>query len=69
MIAQLKSQMRSAVLRYRAATEHLDCGANLAAVISADASRAAREANEIARKLKSIDPSFPTSWTPYPEGT
>lgn len=69
MIDKLKSQLRSAVLRYRDATEHLDCGANMAAVISADVSKAAREANEIARKLKAIDPSFPASWVPYPEGT
>lgn len=68
-LTSLKSKARSAVIAYRRAGEHLDCGANLAAVINPEVGRLAREANEALRELKAIDPDFPTSWTPYPEGT
>lgn len=69
-VARLKAEFRNAVLAYRSALgTDLDCGANLAAVIRPGVAKAAREANALAAKLKAVDPEFPASWVPYPEGT
>lgn len=67
----LKNRMRLDVTRYRRALDRFggNCGANMAAVMSPDVSESARRANETAAALKEIDPEFPSSWTPYPEGT
>lgn len=68
-IAILKGKLRAAIQNHRSASEHLDCGAHLAAVINKDVSSSAREVNRLAAELKKLDPTFPASWTPYPEGT
>lgn len=68
-LGDLKQALRAAVLRYRRALgTDLDCGANMAAVIRPGVGAAAREANTIARRLRAIDPEFPSSWIDYPEG-
>lgn len=66
----LKEKLRREVIAYRHALDNFggDCGAHMAAVISPAISEAARRVNETAAALKEIDPQFPSSWTPYPEG-
>lgn len=65
----LKTSMAQAVMAHRKASEGLDCGANMAAIIRPDVAAAAREINRVAAELKRLDPTFPASWTPCPEGT
>lgn len=68
-IASLKKQFRDAVLKYREfLNDGLDCGAHMQAVIRPHLGVLAQKANELGRKLKAIDPEFPTSWVPYPTG-
>jgi hypothetical protein len=70
-IATLKARFRSAVIDYRArlGAAGYDCGSNLAAHINPKIAAAAHKANNLAAELKAIDPDFPASWVPYPEGT
>lgn len=68
-IPELKARFRKAIITYRGSLEGLEgCGLNLSAVIRPEVGRLAREANEIGKKLKELDPEFPKSWQPYPEG-
>lgn len=69
-IEELKSAFRARVLHYRKMLEGRDygCGLNMTAYINPSVAIAARAANEAAEALKAVDPAFPASWTPYPEG-
>lgn len=68
-IARIKAAMRAAILAHGCACEHLDCGANMAAVISPHVGSLAREINGHAARLRELDPDFPASFINYPEGT
>lgn len=68
-VLTLKRIMRESILAHDRALSNLDCGANLAAVISPDVLKFARRANSIARELAQVDPQFPKDWIPLPEGT
>lgn len=69
-IEWLKKKMRNAVLHYRRELDNrgYDAGANIVAAMCQDVSKAARDVNDIAVKLKNIDPDFPADWKPYPTG-
>ena len=56
---KLKYEARRHLLAYRAATEHLDCGAAIAQHISAAASEHARQFDDAMARLREIDPSCP----------
>ena len=55
-INKLKNRLRSRYSSYVSRLDDFDCGANLAAVISLDVSKLARECNEILDELAVLDP-------------
>lgn len=66
----LKKKMGNAVRHYRRELirHGYDAGANIAAAMCPDVSKAAGDVNDIAAELKKIDPDFPANWKPYPTG-
>ncbi|WVR18310.1 hypothetical protein y223_00030 [Bordetella phage PY223] len=56
-IALLKARLRSAYIAYRSATDHLDCGAQLAAHISPEAARLRTRCNRLLGILAKLDPN------------
>ena len=67
-VETLKGMMGEKCIAYDRLMEEFGCGGNLAAVISLRVYRVAQQCNQIAARLKEIDPGFPTSWVPLPEG-
>lgn len=67
-IGALKMKMRTDYIAYNQKLDGFDCGAKLAANISADVAQLARKVNETAKRLQELDPGFPKDWTPLPEG-
>lgn len=55
-IALLKARLRSAYIAYRFASDHLDCGAHLAAHINPDAMRLRNRCNRLLGLLAKLDP-------------
>ena len=68
-VETLKKMMRKRYLAWNDLMEDFNCGGNLAAHISPRVYEAAHACNNIARRLKEIDPTFPKTWMPLPEGT
>jgi len=67
-VETLKKMMRKRYLAWNALMEDFDCGGSLAAHISPRVYEAAHVCNNIARRLKEIDPTFPKTWVSLPEG-
>jgi hypothetical protein len=62
----LKRKFRAAYLHYR--DTRPEYGLAMAGMMRPGIYMAAREANRIAEQLKELDPGFPKSWKPLPEG-
>lgn len=66
-IEKLKRKAADAIIKHRHLTDHLSCGANLAAHISPSVAAAAMEFNSTMARLKKLDPACP-DYSPLNEG-
>lgn len=63
-IAMLKRQAKNAALKHAKLCEHLDCGSNMAAIISTDVFAEAMKFNTAMDALSKVDRDCPTDRLP-----